>query len=405
MIKPNFDFEIDGEEVSDSIIEKYLLKNNTRNLRFSYKTNSDVINFVGFEIEKGRTLVSFPKNYIDIDNKNELNQEDISLLFDVLMLDQNKNYQNYVGPIKDFESNFPFHSFFSIYRYFQCYGLYNESVTINKIGYNGKINWKETIRKSNTIISNNSIVYLPFFVKETQNNQVFLSECMAFAIDYTLKTFPYFINGEIPKHKFSNFDFLNNKEHTIKKLKSIYGSVFKDLNKKLIYDLINFFKELPLGGQIIIKHYNFELIWESIVENYLNKYFITSDKKGLIMSKEIRTEGPVFQKAKFFVDKIHETHRLEPDHYSKSGNEQYIFDSKYYSEVSSLNHKQLVYHTLLRSEKLKTTSALIIPTSKKHLVDRKHFELKTEYCSNIKDEIVIWEHYLNVKFGMKLLMM
>lgn len=400
MSMTNVNFEIDGEEVSNQIIEKYLLKNNTRNLRFSYKTNSDVINFVGFDISNEETLVSFPKHYIDTENKNSLDQEDMSLLFKVLMLDQVKNVENYIGSVKEFESNFPFNSYYGIYKYFQQYGLYQESHSVIKKGYTGKIYWRETIRKANSFINEKNIIYLPLFIKETKNKQVFISECMSFAINYTLKRFPTFVTGKAPKCNYGTFDFLSNKESIVARLKKVHSELFKDIHKKLVYDLIEFFRGIPNGGSIIIKHYNFELAWESIVQEYLNNYFVKIEENGLIFSKEKLERLNSFKKEKFNVDKVHYNHRLEPDHYLKSNNNQYIFDAKYYTSINTLNYKQLGYHAILRSKASKTYSALILPTSKSNLFNVKHFELKDEYYSEPNDNIIIWECYLNMKYAM-----
>ena len=121
-------FKIDGELIETELIEKFKLRNFSRNLRFSYAKNAEVINFVGFVIQDGEMLVALPKHYTQ--NVSSLNRSDIELLFGVLWKDQSRNLQKYVGPVKEFDSSFPFQAFYSIYHFFQHYGLYQEIETI-----------------------------------------------------------------------------------------------------------------------------------------------------------------------------------------------------------------------------------------------------------------------------------
>lgn len=389
-------FKFDGEEVEPEVTEKFGLRNFSRNLRFSYSRNAEVIDFVGFIIIDEAMLVVLPKNYRNI----KLTKLDIELLFDVLWREQSRNPQKYIGPIKEFESSYPFHAFHSIYRYYQRYGLYQENETITSPGYNGKISWRDTLRKSSSIINKGNLLYLPLFIQKTKDKQVFLSECMSFAIEYTLRTYPYFVKGKKPGGRHSNFDFWKNQEYIIARLKKIHSEMFKDIHKRLVLDLIQFYSKIPQGGKVSIIHYNFELVWESMVEKYLNDYFLGVDNEGLLFSNTRTADMYKFTKEKFYVDMANPNHRLEPDHYFLDERVQLIFDSKYYSSINNLDHKQIVYQSILKTKAKETFNALLLPTSGAHK-SKVHFNLKDEYLTATEKRIKIFEYYLNMKMVME----
>ena len=110
-----------------------------------------------------------------------------------------------------------------------------------------------------------------------------------------------------------------------------------------------------------------------------------------------------FQKTTERVDSAREF-RLQPDHYatetdSKARSIQYIFDAKYYNEITDLNYKQVSYHAFLRNQADITHSALIAPTEPKSELkgSRKHLEMNSDYYNNLEEKIIIWEHYLPIK--------
>ena len=399
MVLTNKYFFVDGKSISEELIQKFDLRNNSRNLRFSHTENGDVLNFVGFVILGEEVLISLPKHYAASSQLNEMRYNDINLLFEVLLADQVRNVQNYIGEVKEFESSFPFRAFFGIYRYYQQFGLYHETNIVTRASYSGKISWKDTIRKAANVISENNLVYLPLFIKETQNKQVFISRCMAFAINYTLQTYPMFVKGKAINVGFNNFDFWRNKGYVVGRLKKAYNEVFKDLHKQLVRDLIDFFSSIPEGGNITIKHYNFELVWEAMVEEYLNDYFIGVDDNGLKFSQQRLPSSNKFTKMRFNADKVHPLNRLEPDHYLHNREEQFIFDAKYFSRVYDLNHKQVAYYTFLRNQAHQTYNALILPTYLDSY-SKVHFDLDEKYFAHPDDRLVIWEYYLHMKRAM-----
>ena len=61
--------------------------------------------------------------------------------------------------------------------------------------------------------------------------------------------------------------FISNKEYIVNELLKLQTSTFNDNLLYLLNNLILFFKEINEGGNIYIKHYNYEMIWEDMVKN------------------------------------------------------------------------------------------------------------------------------------------
>jgi hypothetical protein len=385
--------------------------------RFVQKNiDSEVYDFVGLVCKKDRTLVVFPKHFYNeeyfsnINTQHNQTETDIHLLFDVIhkyITNKNPSAIKYAGSKVDFESDYPFSSFFSIYNYFQQFGIYREQFIKTKVGYNGKVSWKDTIRKSTNIYSNGNIVYLPLYVKENKSKQVFISDCMSFAIDYTLERFPFLFSMPKSNHKLLSFDFLDNVQYVIQYLQSIQNEVFKDINKKLIQDLIDFYSGLDghqRGSDIHVKIKYFNLVWEEMIEHYLNSYFKEVDKVNskLIFDINQINSRIKFSKKTFNIDKSDNKFTIEPDHYFIDNELQYIFDAKYYSNLEHLNYKQYSYHEMLKSNKEKnnTISALLIP-SEKDTSSTIHFSLADDFKPFDEDGTTIIAQKLNITEVMK----
>lgn len=390
-------FLIDGYPVEDDIIEEFGLRSHSRNLRYSSELKSDVLDFVGFIIKNDKILAAFPKHYVAVENLHILNATDMSLLFNTLIKNELNKNQNYIGDMTDFESSFPFKSFFEVYKYYMNYGLFQEVNDSIKPGYNGKISWKDTIRKSQLIISQGSFIFTPLYVKKTYSEQVFLTECMAYVINHTVEKFPLFLNFKGVSGINIQSEVFKNKEFVISKLQLIYAKTFKDIEKKLIQSIIDFFKGHNEGGNMVFKHYNFELVWESMVNKYLNMYFV-GIKDGLpLFDTSFANGSKSFSKKKFHINKLNKKHKIEPDHYFIDGDKQYLFDSKYYVSLKKIDYKQIAYYSVLKSRvKGETFNVLILPTSQ----DSKSqffFELKKEFYEQALDKLCIVNTYLNMK--------
>ncbi len=374
--------------------------------------DNEVFDFVGFVCGIEKTLIVFPKNFYseklieDIDSESKQSSNDIDLLFNVIqkyLLNQNSSAIKYAGKQVDFESDYPFSSFFSIYNYFHQFGIYKEIISKTNPGYNGKVSWKDTIRKSRKVYSNGNIIHFPLYLKQKKSKQVFISDCMAFAIDYTLDRFPFLFAMPKTNHKIISFDFLENIEYVINYLHSIQNEVFKDINKRLIKDLIQFYSELDghkRGGDIHVKINYFNLVWEEMIEHYLNSHFVSADNKNNYLLFDINQINSKikFSKKVFNIDKSNNQFTIEPDHYFIDDNLQYIFDAKYYGNLDHLNYKQYSYHEMLKNnrDENNTISALISPSD----IDNSseiHLTIADEFVPNGKIATTIISQKLNIK--------
>ena len=359
-----------------------------------------VLDFVGFLVNKNNDVFTvFPKNYRVVDiNK------DSSQLFNVI----SKHIQNrpdmYMGNkySEKLKTNYPFAAFYGIYDYFVRYGLYFEDKIYIKPNIGGKVNWKETIRLSNKYLSNGKLSFFPIYYEKKYYFSAFLTECMIFAIDYTLEKFGVFIGLNKTDKPFPNIDLFNEKEMVLEKLYTLRQQTFKDSLIELIDHLINFFNELNQGGNFYLKHYSFSSIWEDMVKSYLksNYYEIRSDK---IVFDADKAKYFDFKKVKFQPNLANGDHFFEPDYYYAENDTQLIFDAKYYTRAQGMDYKQIAYFLFLKEnrEKLndnpkyrKTYSALILPSDKRK--SELHFKMDPLFNKSNQD-LVISEEYLDIR--------
>ncbi|MBR0427797.1 MAG: LlaJI family restriction endonuclease [Clostridia bacterium] len=389
------------------------LKNSDK--RYDKKNEKEVYDFVGFIIQKDKILTVFPKYFFN--DKKELKKEDVTLLFNVISKyasehrKDNEAYK-YIGYKKNFESDYPFEDFYSIYDYYKKYGVYKDEEKVIKPNSNGKISWKDTIRRSNVLISNNNMMFLPIYTKKNSFKKDFIGECMTYVINYTIRNFSYFINLNPIHVSGYKLDFIANKDYTIKQLRQCKNSVFKDHQKKLVNSLIDFFEkfdEKSSGGNIHFKINYFKYVWEKMVEKYLNDYFVEVDKKNKkLVFSENKINKNLFSKETFCIGKStyedvdnNKLRYLEPDHYGKEKKIIYVFDSKYYQYQEkdlTTNYKQIAYTFLLgnkqNSGEEEIYSALIFPGEERYAL---HIELNDDFAQMKPGCNFIIEQYLDVR--------
>ncbi len=401
----------DGESFAPSLERRFDFSEG--DIKYLKKDRKKVFDFVGFITSNNETLAVFPKHYFpqyqEITSNNHCfpGSYDANLLFKVIStyMQENLNRRNqadkYFGDQKEYDSDYPFSSFFEIYDYYRKYGLYYEDEVVVSPGQHGKISWKDTIRKSNILISNGNIVFSPIYSKSKNQKTHFISECMAFVINHTIKTFPFFLHMQCVSGYVSNFDFIANSTYVLKQLYRCRNIVFKDIHQKLVSSLITFFEELKQkkhGGNVYVKISFFDRIWERMVEKYLNHYFAGVDPvSGEIIFDTSQETSPVrFVDKTFVVDDSPNAFKIRPDHYGLQGGKQYIFDSKYYYEVSELNYKQFAYDVLLQfsNRNCETYNVLILPGIQHVSL---HFDAKPEFRSAALQNHRIIEQYVDVK--------
>lgn len=407
-------FGQDGDEINGEI-KKFNLSDGDK--RYSKEFKNYILDFVGFVIEKEKILAVFPKHFFnDDDNFEKQNKkqvkENVKMLFKVIskynLENKSKSVADkYIGYKDNFESDYPFESFFKIYEYYKKYGIYKEEEVSLSKDTSGKISWKDTIQKANTIAFNGNLIFLPIYTKKKSNKNAFLSECMTFVINYTIRNFSYFIQLPPVREKECKIDFLTNREYTLRQLYQYNNTVFKDYQKELINALINFFEKYDKnasGGAIHFKINYFHVIWESMVNKYLNDCFIKVDKENykLVFDYKKRKNTKKFKKETFNIDKSIHKFIMQPDHYYSDENAIYVFDSKYYKNITDLNYKQFSYTILLGNSELGNNknlySALLLPGKSRNGL---HLKLDLPYCQLNQGCNYIIEQFLSVRLLMK----
>ncbi|WP_207696181.1 hypothetical protein DOK67_0002089 [Enterococcus sp. DIV0212c] len=405
----NYYITQDGEEINFEaygIFKDQLKINDFKN----NKHNKIICNFVGFLIKDDSILISFPKNFLSLENLKKLtkNQEKIKkyaiLLFATIRKSSKKKDLFFYGIYEDFNSGYPFQAFFEVYLYFLKYGLFSVDKETKRKGYSGKIIWKDTIQKSPVLFSKNSIIFVPMIIKTKEKYSVFLSSCMAYVIDSTIEKFSFLLKETKTGYRKNDFDF-SKSELVISKLRQIKQDTFKDKDIKLINDLITFFENIHDGGKIAIKMHTYNLVWELMVENFLNRRFSHIQDSALMFIDKKNTSIFSFEKLNYKVNEAAlitngKVFNIYPDHYFLCDQEQYIFDSKYYLKISELDYKQISYFTLLHKKDIKTYNALIAPTSGMSYSNI-HLSFKENNDNTFKGNFEIIEQYLSIKEVMK----
>lgn len=412
-----YDITQDGTLLDQDLQKKYDTLLNYRDI--VGKEEGNYVNFVGFIINEDRVLVSFPKHFLAKEQRETMTDNPIkirkytSLLFRVIFKYSKKNSEKHIGVKKELNRGYPFQQFFNIYSYYKKYGLFTNEREIKKFGYHGNISWKDTIRKSPMLVNDGNLLYIPMVIKNKVNDYVFISKCMTHVVNSTINRFSLFLDlNKIPLDT-NDIDF-NNREFVISKLKKLSHSLFKDIDKQLIKDLIFFFENEKYGTRTIqTKIYTFNLIWEELVNSYLTKHFININPVTKhLQINENKIYNNNFHKPLLYPDirnkvntKNHFGYRLEPDSYLIKDTCRYIFDAKYYQNIHNLNYKQVSYYFLLKwhnsdmnstgnEEPLETYNGLILPTDTDYKM-KTHFSLNPDFNKDEKSFVII-EYYLNV---------
>lgn len=397
---------------SERIYNKTLLnKIKDYNLEIYFKLNNGWItsNYVGFIIKDHFIISIYPKHLISKDEfKEEGKLEEFKLLSKLMV--QLRVNDGIIDEL-DRTTNFPLVSYQNICNYYLLHGLYWEMDKIYKYSYGGKINWKQTIEKSDKIISNRNLLYLPFVIEKKNRKKVFLTECMKYILSNGYSLFGRYFDIGVPFYSYENNKMFNDFPRIIKELKIIKQEYFKDLEKKLIDNMICYFEWKNMESDIgLLLTNNFNLYWEKMIESFLNENFdgIVEDSKELNLYKlKLSNNTKKYRFAKVlekietdvvYNKKYTRRFKVEYDHIASLNDMIFIFDSKYYKDIKSLDYKQVVYHLILKEKKdysdKQIINGLILPTSGDYEY-KVHLDLRDK--SGSLEDILILEHYLNLK--------
>lgn len=404
----------DGEIIPEEIMKCFELAPD--DYKYDKKNKCYTYDFVGFVFKNEKILAVFPKHFFSNSDIERYNCTDIVLEKEIQLLyksiikysyeTKKASAYTYIGEEDNYYSDYPFHAFYEIYKYYSKFGLYKSQEESIQPGTYGKVSWKKTLQKSQVIVSGGNIIYSPLYIKKNSVYANFVTECMAYIIDYTIKTFSYFISLPRVMYERVGFSYLENIDFVLRKLYEIRRTTYKDISKGLIDNIILFFKEYKakcFGGNWHIKVNYFNHVWENAVSDYLNSYFKGIDKKtnSIIFDMTQKRSSVEFKKVSYLVDESGHQFEIELDHYGVDDKKLYIFDSKYYQCLKLLNYKQYAYDEILRYSNPKIEemhSALLLPGKKPAEI---HFQLKKEYQGSRKFGNVITEQYLSVKDVLK----
>lgn len=408
----------DGEIVPKYIEELFGL--GTREMVYADKQKANVFNIVGFIFKDKKMLTVFPKHYYEcfeiekLNNQKKEAADDIRLLYRVIrkyseVEKTTAAARKYMGAEDNdrYDADYPFAPFYEVYDYFRKYGLYKETENQVKSGGCGKILWKATMNKSNKIISGGNLLFAPLYVNRKNDRQVFITECMAFVIDYTLDYFHSFISMKKTGLKISKFDYQENTAYVIYRLNEAKNEVFKDIHKRLVQSLIDFFvqfNEKSVGGRIHVKITHYDMVWQKMVNNFLNRHFAginPADDSAVFDLNIDKSVVPFAVKAYKDIDTSHNNFRIEIDHIAFDSHVLYIFDSKYYAVLHELNYKQFSYAEILRyhyPDMKEMHNILLLPGRERTDI---HFSLASGYIGQRKFGTKIIEQYLEPKIVME----
>lgn len=353
------------------------------------------VNFVGIILKNNKILFSFPKHY-NICNENDKTLKKIMKQILYIISLKKISLGSFETGIKD---EFPFKAYLEILNYYKKYGLYTTNEKYFKEGYQGFIDWNRTINKSNKIIQTNGIVYFPFVLKKKKDKNVFLSECMEYVLQDATK-YKDFIDIIIPYKNNRKSNVFNDFKYISLELKKIKNMYFKDIEIRLIQNLINYFLwKSKNQDNIKLLTLSFENYWEEMIHKYLNKNFKDYKENRIIWENGqnnnfLKPEMEYIESETVRNEKNRIFYKIQYDHFIKDSekNKIFIFDSKYFvGEVNQLNYKQLFYHYHLKYKfpSYEIINGLLIPTEKEYYT-------KIHIDRSDMDGVKIIEHYINL---------
>ncbi len=346
----------DRQPINEELISRYHLQK--RDIVY-LKDNKARTNFVGVVQNGPYILLSIPKHFKNINEfksyDNNKKSRYIKLIMDSIV-QSTKGYRNtnYDSNI-EIASNIAINAYFNVYQYFVNYGMYHEENSEIKPNHGNKISWKDTFRKANKYITKQGIIYSPLFYKKKKDNETIVTESMIFVINYTYQLLGDYMNlsrNTNIARRGVNKSILGNSA-VIHKLQTILSMTFKDIDRNLIRNIIIFLKKANSSKKMILEYkcYDYENVWEKAVHKYLNTCFDKVDEKGNLLFTSSHHLNSKFKKDPFHYNEVEKNNKwnIEPDHYYLDTKNKiiYLLDSKYYTKIDELNHKQFVYHILL----------------------------------------------------------
>lgn len=380
----------DGQTVDDEFVNSWEI------LDYCDQYNGTLtISFVGVVIKNKNILFSFPKHYKVTDLKG--NQ---SVCMKQILYILSKNKATYGSFDRGLKGEFPVKAYHGILNHYKKYGLYLSNENYFENGYEGNVDWNRTINKSNKVVQKNGVLFFPFVIKKNRDKSVFISECMNYVLA-DASNYRDFISTIIPYSYIKINPIFKNLKYVLSELKKIRNLYFKDIEKKLINNLINYIEwKSRFKDNVRLLTLKFENYWEMMINEYLNDKFTDIQNDDIVWgeSSNIKFCKPVMEyvESKEIIKKSlnRNLYKVQYDHISIDNENKrvIIFDSKYFNnEVNKLNYKQLFYHYNLTQKYKDFTiyNGLLIPTEQEYYT-------KVHIDRTDLDGVKIIEHYINL---------
>lgn len=257
---------------------------------FKSSKDSLIVGFVGVLLKKqGKTnkkIISFPKYFFENDNSTKTVSSEEGLLLEKVLINICKYDQDFFNFLD--KDNFPLIAYLEVCRYYKKYGLYHQKRAKYYKGYGGNIDWKRTVTSSEKILNNNNLVFIPFINKKIEDEDVFITECMNYVLTDGYNRFGKYLRiGVKYKKNIKDRIFNDNKNKLIKELVNARNRHFKNIEIKLLDNIIKYIKWLNKKREdVFFITEKFDLIWPIMVNEYLNKFFNYNSREGEIYFEE-----------------------------------------------------------------------------------------------------------------------
>ena len=311
-----------------------------------------------------------------------------------------KSKASYGSFDKGIKGEFPIKAYLGILMHYKKYGLYLSNEQHYENGYAGNIDWNRTVNKSNKIIQKKGVIFFPFIIKRTKDKSVFISECMNYVLSDASR-YKKFINTIMPYEYINKNNIFNNLRYVLNELKRIRNLYFKDIEKRLINNLIEYIDwKSTTRDNVRLITLKFENYWEVMINEYLNDGFCGIEEDQIIWgeNKQNRFYKPEMEYVESVEKRLQyrsrNPYKIQYDHIfiDDDNRKIVIFDSKYFNaEVYQLNYKQLFYHYNLKQKypKYIIYNGLLLPTEK-------NYYKKIHVDRTDLDGVKIVEHYINL---------
>jgi len=238
--------------------------------------NEDTDSQVGIEIDNESILVTFPKVYgLDFRNDAQRNKN-IKLLIYILEKYKRKANQNNVyihqdNLLDNLGEKFQFSTCLWVLNDYLKNGYYIERESYYSRNISGNIDFKKTIKKNNSFLSNSNIVYLEFIVKK---NRTTMQNPVSIIHKYVVEQSFYFAGWLYPNSNFEkNIILPFSLKSAVKILNNEIQRSFIDYKKNLLKHLRDFLTgsagENSKDEKKFLKVKKFEHVWEEMLRELI----------------------------------------------------------------------------------------------------------------------------------------